>query len=248
MNFYSKSLVSFVVLFAAYSACFGQEITETSDIDFISIYNETKEKYVVDPLIQNGVYYENPYFNAQGHQFFRDGKFHEGSIVFREKQFEGVRLKYDIFNQQLIINQDPDMHMQVNLLPGNLVSEFHTNGSYFKSIALEDDALRYYQVMYESAEISCYYYWHKNRSESHEAGEYLIYVFSEPKQKSYIKIEDLTSRYRNNRSFVKCLPEGVKSQVKTYMKTNKIDINEADKYALEELFSFCQLTISQAKK
>lgn len=73
--------------------------------DYQAIYNSVKEQFGIDPLLMNGIYYENPYYNAKGHPFLGDGEFYLGSVNFRNKKYENVNLKYDIYNQQLIIDQ-----------------------------------------------------------------------------------------------------------------------------------------------
>lgn len=64
-----------------------------------------KEQFGIDPLLMNGIYYENPYYNSKGHPFLGDGEFYLGTVDFRNKHYKDVNLKYDIYNQQLIIDQ-----------------------------------------------------------------------------------------------------------------------------------------------
>lgn len=95
------SLLFIFILSPGYS----QVQTTEAGNEYLAIYNSVKDQFGIDPLLMNGIYYENPYYNAKGHPFLGDGEFYLGSVNFRNKQYEDVNLKYDIYNQQLIIDQ-----------------------------------------------------------------------------------------------------------------------------------------------
>ncbi len=84
---------------------FSQAPSTGVENEYQAVFNTAKEQLGIDPLLMNGVYYENPYYNAKGHPFLGDGDFYIGTVNFRNKTYEDVNLKYDIFNQQLIIDQ-----------------------------------------------------------------------------------------------------------------------------------------------
>ena len=99
-----RFLLSILLISAAYAALHSQVGADGSDAHFREIYNYTREKVDVKQKLNNGAYYENPYYNAIGHPFLNDGNFRDGAVVFRNSTFDHVSLKYDIFHQQLSIH------------------------------------------------------------------------------------------------------------------------------------------------
>lgn len=94
--------IMFLSIFAAGSS---QDSENAAVQQYQAVYDVAKDQFGIDPLLMNGIYYENPYYNAKGHPFLGDGEFYLGSVNFRNKQYDGANLKYDIYNQQLIIDQ-----------------------------------------------------------------------------------------------------------------------------------------------
>ncbi len=247
MFLFTRRLLLTLILFSVISSAFAQVIQLETENEFISIHNLTKEKYGVDPLLLNGIYYENPYYNAEGHPFLGDGNFHIGYIIFRNKRYDGISMKYDIYNQQMIIKQKQNKPMVMNLLAGEFVSEFSINDKYFEKIVFEDSGPAFYQVLTEEKDIICYYFWDKKRYKEHDEGERVTFIFSESKYKSYLLIDGKLLRFRNNRSFVKLFPDKVKSQIRNYLRSNSIKLSEADDPTMKELMHFCQIALNKSK-
>ena len=259
------------------SNCFSQTTNPEPKNKFEVISKLAMEKYGVDPLLVNGVYFENPYHNAKGHQFLLDGDFHLGSVIFRNKRYDEVRLMYDVYSQQIVANhkvtkeirvklsgdelvseewlrqqiaakQESNNEMLTNYLSNEFINEFWLNESHFKRLSLEDNEPEYYQVISENEQLKCYYSWYKIRYKSYDKGDYLSYSFSESKFKSYMLIEGKLSRYWNNRTFLKLFPDNSKSQIRSFLRTNKIKVNKADNSSITEVIHFCQKALAQNKK
>lgn len=105
ISFFLPVIIILLILESLFTPGFSQITDPSSHNDYMAVYKAAKDKFGTDPLLMNGIYYENPYYNAKGHPFLGDGEFYQGSVVFRNKKYENVNLKYDIYNQQLIVEQ-----------------------------------------------------------------------------------------------------------------------------------------------
>jgi hypothetical protein len=280
ISLFPTGIIVLLILELFITPGYSQSTTPSSSNEFMAVYAAAKEKFGTDPLLMNGIYYENPYYNALGHPFLGDGEFYQGSVVFRNKRYEGVSLKYDIFHQQLIIEQsredarksvligdiryegvsisyDENQQMIIkqevgkpsimNLLANEFVSEFSVDGMDFRKILFDDDVPSFYQVLSENSNVSCYYYWQKIRYKSQDEGDRSIFVFTTQKLRSYLFINDELLRYRNNRSFLKLFSGEAKSQIRTYMRSCKIKVNDAESFVIKDLVEYCEQTVSKKK-
>ena len=247
INMYSFRIRFFSGLFFAFCtlAVYAQPTVSGPENEFLTIFNVASEKSAIDPLIQNGSYYENPYYNAKGHPFIGDGEISNGSVLYRNKTYNGVSLMFDIFNQQVILGKRSNGVMRMNVLTDDFISEFSIDSVTYKRLDIENSKFLYYQVVAETDMLGCYYYLFKSRMESHDAGKMMIYSFSDPKRKSYILIDNEYNRYKNNSSFVKIFPDSARDPIKKYLKANKISVNEANDHTMRAVLQFCHNTLNR---
>lgn len=65
-------------------------------------------------LLFNGVVWRNLYPHVRGHQFLFTNDFINGSVTIEGKQFRDLRLKYDIFNDQILSINEKNIMIQLN--------------------------------------------------------------------------------------------------------------------------------------
>lgn len=244
MRFYSNFYILIIAGLSVFTISAAQTKKPSKEVILNSIYLFTEEQNKPDPLIQNGIYYSNPYYNATGHPFLGDGNLKDATIVFRKKEYSGVKVNYDLFHQQIIVGWQHDNSMQLNLIPNEFISEFRLNNMLFRRISFNDNKAEFYQVVAEEDSIACYYTYHKIRNEANTAGAFRTYVFSEERSVAYLLTNGELERYRNSRSFVNILPDRIKNEVRNYLRTNKIKLNKADVKTTEEVVKFCQTVLS----
>jgi hypothetical protein len=208
--------------------------------DFTTIYKMATEKMDASCLLLNGIYYENPYFNAEGHPFLNDGGFHTGSIVYRNRRYEGIRMKYDIFHQQIVINPRPEEPLLMILLSNEFISEFWLEGLHFRKDPDGGPGGSYLQVVWEEEQVRCYSSWYKLRYKSYRDGNLVSYRFTDHKQKRYLQVNGKISGYTGNRSFTGQFPDAVKDQVKEFLRSKSIRVNVADAETMKEVIRFSQ--------
>jgi len=65
-------------------------------------------------ILYNGRAWRNIYYRVKGDQFLFSSDFLPGSVVIGEKKFRNLHLKYDIYNDELIIITDRGIIIQLN--------------------------------------------------------------------------------------------------------------------------------------
>ena len=213
--------------------------------EFLSVYNQAKEKNLIDPIIANGVFYENPYMSAVGHPFLGEDVTYDGYVVFRGKLYKGVKLKYEIFDQKLILFRGKDRTLESTILTKEFVSEFSILNQQFKKLTFNDNTQQFFEVVAETDQISCYYSWYKTRSETQNDKNFRIFSFSEQRHKDYLYFDGKFYRYKNNKSFLKLLPEEIRAEVKSYLKTERISVNKSVTFDIQNLIHFVEALMLQ---
>jgi hypothetical protein len=236
---FKRGFLITILFLSVYAFSRAQPTVPDREELFMEVVEASKENYGVNPLLQNGVFYENRYMTAEGHPFLLEDAFKSGFISFRNSRYEGVRLKYDIFTQQVVINHEQEGIVLQNYLSNEFIECFSIDERNFERIAFEDGNPGFYQVVFDGDDLACYYQWYKTRTESHEAGAYKIFVFSEDKLRRYLLIDGILTRYRNNRSFVKAFPKVIGKQVRVYLKEKGIKVDQADDQSMQSLLRIC---------
>lgn len=206
---------------------------------YLQVYKATQNVLEEDPLVQNGVYYTYPYYNAEGHPFLGQKEFEPGSIVFRGKEYEGLSLNYDLFNQLIILSREYEGVLQMNLLDPVFVSGFQLKGKQFIKADFDGLSSAFYQQISENTQLSCYYGWYKDRREIHDSGNRSIFSFSEEKSRRYLLLEGKLQRYKSNKTFVKLIPDSSRAAVKEYIQENRILVMEASDLVMARLLEYC---------
>jgi len=229
-----------------FSVVYAQSETMVPEDGIHNLFAVARERLEIDPIIQNGIYYENTYYNARGHQFLEETRFNAGTVVFRNKEYRGVSINYDIFNQQVILSKKSGDVLRMNILTEKFLSAFSINGRQFIRTAFEGNNTGFYQVLQETDNLSCYYYWYKDRRESLE-GNFRIYSFSEPLRKSYVLFKNDLYRFKNNRSFLRIFPDDAKPEIRRFLKRNSLSVKKADNITMSRVIRFCDTLLNQSE-
>lgn len=236
MNLLKSSIVSFCLIAGTFMHMAAQE-TGTQGMKYADIYRQTEELCGVNPLLRNGVYYEDFYYSAEGHPFFMDEGYLPGSVTYRGQKYNNVKIRFDIFSQQLLILHTGGKEIYENYLSEEFVTAFTIAGKHFKKLFPGKEQEGFYQVVAGDTQVLCCYQWLKARSEDHE-GNYMKYVFGDQRVRRYLQVYGELNRYRNNRSFLKALPDGVRSDTRSYIRDHKLKVKKADDARMQELMSY----------
>jgi hypothetical protein len=236
-NCFSLSLI----LLGVFSSVFAQVKHTVKKPDYGQLYKYVTDEYGFDQVLVNGSLYTDKYWKKEGHQFFPEDQLYNGTLVFRGKEYKGLEMKYDIFDQQVIF------YIKLNYLPvgvvppDDFISAFSLNDKFFSKYNFRG-VPRFYQVVFDTDKLKCLYYWSKHVQETGNGGnsDYYYYVFSDSERKGYLFIDGSFELYRNNRSFNDLFPQEVRPKIKQYLKTNYIKVSKSSDEKMKELLTYCQ--------
>lgn len=205
------------------------------------LYRSVQNTYGFNQELVNGIFYVNRYLHALGHPFFGDDRFETGDLIFRDKTYQNVKMKYDIFEQKLLVNcNSGDKQINV-LLPDEFLSRFSFNNMFFRFYTLKGIEPGYYQVINDDGLLKCLYHWVKTRSTSDYYRIYLSYEFSDNIKKSYLISDDKVVQYRGNREFINFFEKDLHSQIRKYIRQNKINVRTCVDSDMIKLIKYCKL-------
>jgi hypothetical protein len=98
----------------------------------------------------------------------------------------------------------------------------------------------FYQVVFDTEELKCLYYWSKLRFDSDQKGYYNSFRFTDSDRKTYLVVDKVLEKYSYNRSFIRLFPQKSQMQIKQYIKNNKIKVAKSSDVEIEKLVTYCK--------
>jgi len=184
--FFRRKVLFTFLLVQLYTLAWCQSEIIESKWKFDDMYDLCMEKYGIDQLLANGVYFEDIYRTALGHPYLCENEFTRGRVIYQNKSYANLDLKFDIYNGQLLLKQKQSEFNLVTILTNEFVSAFDLNEMHFRKISFPAMEPEFYQVIKGEGKMQCYYKWYKIRKESIKDEHSLIYNFSGEKRKSYL--------------------------------------------------------------
>jgi hypothetical protein len=232
-----------VIIFSGYSQEWPPYI---KDKDYYSeLYNHIQTEYKSDQVLVNGLYYDNYYRNAIGHPFLFDDLFHKGTLVYQNKQYKDLDMKYDIYEQKLLISYM--LHdRNIRFIPLNeFISEFGFNEMHFKKYSFPGMSPGFYQVIADYGDIKCLYYWFKKKTESSHFRVISSYQFYKSEKTCYLVLDNKLFRYINKFSFVRLFPKDKRYEIRKYLKSEKIKVLKSNDDMIRKLIDYCHNCLNQ---
>lgn len=247
MTLISKIKLYSLLFFSMFFTTLFSQNTEVEKV-CMEIYHKTQRIYGIDLELINGIIYNNIYKRAIGHPFFLEPKLYKGELLFRGKSYNDIELIYDLFRQQILINNTTDSNEIWLFLPSEFISEFSLNNKRFKKYSLNGLPARFYQVIGNTDSIMCLYYWKKNRrTVGHTEAGYL-YEYTNEMKTCYLLMDNKLSRYKNNYSFIKLFPDEIKGDIRKYIQNNHIlNVTRSSDIKISELIDYCYKLKSSVK-
>jgi hypothetical protein len=194
------------------------------------------QKYGLDPNLMNGLKYNYPYANINGNPFLlEEGTI--GNIQINGKKFLGEKIRFDILNNQVILDyQDNSSNQQSIVLRNEWVEQFEFGDRIFKKVTLEGNNEHIVQLIYEG-NVSCYYDWTKEHKLASGAGSH-YYYFAEARKSGILIRDGEEMHFRMRRSFLKHFQKEEKQKIKKYLKTEKIRFNKANYREMKAIMKY----------
>jgi hypothetical protein len=207
---------------------------EQSITDYLA---ECERKYGSDANLVNGEKYFYPYTRSDGDPFFFSEP-RQALVRVHEKEFAGQLLRYDIFNQQVILDVN-DIYGGITslVLRNEWLESFSFESHLFKRMNGPEGEASYYQVLVDGP-ISCVYSWSKDYLMNLNSGVQ-SYYFTDPQKKGYLVIDNTFFPYRNNGSFLKAFDGEQQKAIKQFMRQSKIKVNKSPDWQMRHLIEYC---------
>ena len=213
------------------SSLFSQPLSIT---DYLA---ECERKYGSDADLVNGEKYFYPYRQADGDPFlFKESR--NADITIHEKEFAGQLLRYDIYDQKLVLDYK-DLYGATSslVLRNEWVESFAFENYHFVKMQGPDGKTGFYQVVTEGP-IACVYKWSKNYLLNLTSGVQ-SYYFSEPLKESFLLIGERFYNYRSNGSFLKAFDPENQKLIRQFMRQSKIKVKNAPDSQIRHLVEYC---------
>ncbi|MCK4465714.1 MAG: hypothetical protein KAU83_08380 [Bacteroidales bacterium] len=235
-----RCLKYFLLLFVCFYS--GAATAQVQTIYDSTIYNWKEYfdlSYGPDYNLINGIKYLYLYSNVSGHPFFGENQFYTGHLVIADREYQDVYLKYDIYNQNMILQYSPFTGgTDQILLKNEFIHEFKIDGKLFRKYSFSETGTRFFQVV-TSGKIYCLYYWEKDLNYSTLS----LYNFTPQKKKAYIVMNSKPYRFKSKKQFLKLFPVQHQKEIKQFIRNNKIWLKNASDDTMRRLLEFCnQLT------
>jgi len=204
---------------------------------------EYEKKYGRDADLVNGEKYFYPYRNSQGDPFFF-AEPRRAVISIHDKEFRDQLLRYDIFNQQLILDFKNVYGANSSLvLRQEWVESFAFENQRFVRLEGPGGKPGYYQLIWDGP-ITCVYRWSKDHKLNLTSGVQ-NYYFTDAAEESYLVIEGRYYPYRNNRTFLKTFDPELQKTIKQFMKQSKVKVNQGTDAQIRHLLEYCNALVHE---
>ena len=198
---------------------------------------ECERKYGSDMDLVNGEKYFNPYRNAMGNPFFFEEP-RKAVITIHEKEFDDQMLRYDIYDQKLVLDYTDLYGASSSLVLRNeWVESFSFDNLRFVKMEGPDGTSEYFQTVNDGP-VSCVYRWSKNYQLNLTSGVQ-SYYFTEPVKEAYLVIGGHFHPFRNNSSFTKAFDQESQKLIKQFMRQSRIKVKRAPDSQIRHLVEYC---------
>lgn len=227
-------LVSVVVLLLSGSDSLGQT---KSNISADILYSYFNTLYKLDQDLINGVKYYKPKESVSGTGFFLDDMASRGKITVNGKEYTNVFLKYDIVNQNVILEYDypPGGKLQI-IIDDEKVSDFEIFDKTFKKYDFPSTGSQFFQTI-SDGHLVCLISWRKILIPVGSSLQY-TYQYSEEKKKTYLLRDDQLIQFGGQRSFLKLFPD-FKKEIKQYIMRHHMEISTISDNQMAGLLEYC---------
>lgn len=203
--------------------------------DFLNIYGS-------DQRLINGIHYYNQHLQSTGHKFLGEDKYQEGRLWIDNRLYSDVLLKYDIYNQQVLLLDYQETSSNKELIINHLkLQAFQLGDRVFKKLDISGTDTLIYQV-FEGDQVTFFYHWKKNLIPI--VKENSLSEFSNLHKVSYVQSASGLFEYKGNSSFYKIYP-GQRQELKKFFKQRKINLRYASEKQILEFHSYCNQILNQ---
>jgi hypothetical protein len=244
-NLFVQLFTMCIILFGIPVSGYSQEWNSQINNYYQELYTLITKEYKSDQVLVNGLYYDNYYRNAIGHPFLFEDVFYKGKLFYQNMLYKDLDMKYDIYEQRLLIRYILNDHNIIFIPPNEFISEFSFNEKHFKKYPFPGTAPKFYQVIADYDNIKCLCYWFKKRAESSHSRSFSSYRFYNSEKRCSLVLNNKLLNYRSNASFIRYFPEMKRDKIRKYLKSKKIKVLKSNDNTIRKLIDYCHKCLNQ---
>jgi hypothetical protein len=188
--------------------------------------------YGQDQELVNGLQYYNRHPGSLGNPYLLEGRVHQGNVSLRGKLYDGLWLKYDIYNQQVEVEYRTMIGAENQvILVSDRVDNFSIENYFFEKLKLEGEQEQFYQVLGEGRMV-WYIRWEK-KLEAVSGDSRYYEKYSSPRRSYLLELDASIHPFNNKKSFVQLFPKDIQKDMKKLIKNNNIKIRTTSTEQLE---------------
>ena len=187
-------------------------------------------------LLYNGRVWRNLNSKVKGDPFLFSQEFLSGTVIVNGKTFKGVKIRYDIYKDEILISTDKIIILQANK---EMVDGFTLNYSginyVFRNFEESDQnpLSGFVNIVYnEDTPLLVKY-----RKEIDTSGSDNIYGTFYQSNKVYVRKDGILTLINSRAEFLRLLKEK-KAEIRKFIKTNKIKITKTDPFSYARILEY----------
>lgn len=184
--------------------------------------------YGADPLLVNGKVYT--FFlstETSGHPYLSGAGYEMGSLRLKDNIYDGQALRYDIYNQLLILGFVNAQGAESQIIVSDAFLQWFSLGElFFTRPPAADSALKFIQLTGDTT-FGVARAWYKTLALDSKVGA-TNYVFSKARHHSYLMRHGQLFPFKNRKSFLKLFKTEEKVRMKELLKSLDINIRHMD--------------------
>ncbi len=210
------------------SALFGEKPAYT--------YFSSEQDSIERQILYNGRVWRNLYLKIDGDPYLFSTDFLPGTVTIDGKTFDNIKIRYDIYNDQILILTDKIIILQLNkeMVDGFIIKSAEVNYR-FKKIDKNDQSpvSGYVNVVYDKA-TSLFVKYKKEIDTSSSDNLFGVFYLM---RKIYVMKDGYIQQISSRKQFLKLLQDK-KQQVKNYIKGNKIKVSKLNPWSFATILEF----------
>ena len=162
--------------------------------------------------LYNGIQYKEKYRTLKGnHKYYLSTEYQLGNLVYENQSYYDVLMKYDLFNDQLIVKLPFRSGFNFIQLDREKVNEFSISNDHFHTLFKQDERTLskvnqgYFQALFNKNNIKLYKKHIKNRKQNFDK-ELIYSVFTE-EYKYFIYLNDQIYELGSKGNLIKLFPK-----------------------------------------
>ena len=238
-NFRLARLFYFVFLFFPALVCNSQQNSTDKQGNLFMLVNNKVDSFLEnDFLLMNARFFINKFQRAKGNPYFETTNDAPGELVLGTREYNNIRLIYDICDQKLFFVAGQTSNKGTILeLNNQVITRFYLDNKIFvnsSELPLFPQS-GFYEEIFWGKHIKVYAEWSKiyiPRSNDEYIGE-----FGFQKRKLLFDINGKNVDVSSKRSFLKIFA-GETNEINSYIKKNKIRLSKSNNNDLIKLFKY----------